>query len=52
MDVDKRITRKQYKLFGITIFETLERSEFNYSENVTPIVPIIELNLNDTNNRN
>ena len=50
MDVEKLIKRTEFKIFGKTLFEITTRLETNYSENVTPIIPIIELNLNDISN--
>lgn len=52
MDVQKIVIHKEYKLFGKVFFEIVERTESNYNEDVTPFMPIVELNLNDTNNHN
>ena len=52
MDVEKLIKHTQFKIFGKTLFEITTKLETNYNENVTPITPIVELNLNDMHNNN
>ena len=52
MDVEKLIKRTEFKLFGKTIFEIVTRLESNLHMGVTPIAPIIEISLDDTNNNN
>jgi hypothetical protein len=47
MDVVKKIKVVNFKLFGIPIFKIEERSDTNFRENVEPIYPIVEFNLND-----
>lgn len=52
MDVDKSIVQKDFILFGKKIFTIRTRTEINYQENVTPILPVLEINLNDRYNNN
>ncbi len=47
MDVEKKRQTIEYELFGKVIFRVTSCVESNYHENVEPIQPIIELNLND-----
>ena len=50
MDVEKLIKRTELKLFGKTFFEIVTRLESNFNGGVTPITPIIELDLDDISN--
>lgn len=52
MDVEKLINTTEFKIFNLTIFKIVRRQEVNYKEDVEPIVPVIEINFDDTHNHN
>lgn len=52
MDVEKKRQVIEYELFGKVIFKVVNSVESNYLDDVEPIYPTIELNLNDRNNQN
>lgn len=46
MDVDKGITTTEFKLFNWTVFKIIRRYERNYLEEVEPLLPVVEINVN------
>lgn len=52
MDVQKNIKVTEYFLFGKRIFKIVERRELNYREDVEPILPAVELILDERHNKN
>ena len=49
MDVEKSVQVTEFILFGKTIFKINRKTEVNFKENVTPIEPVIELDLTQNN---
>ena len=46
MDVDKGINVTEVKFFKWTIFKIIRKYERNYLEEVEPILPVVEVNMN------
>lgn len=46
MDVDKGISVTEFKLFKWTVFKITRRYERNYLEEVEPLLPVMEVNVN------
>lgn len=46
MDVDKGITTTEFKLFNWTAFKIIRRYERNYLEDVRPLTPVVEVDIN------
>lgn len=46
MDVDKGINVTEIKFFNWTIFKIVRRYERNYLEDIEPLVPVMEVNIN------
>lgn len=46
MDVDKGIVVTEFKLFKWTVFKITKRYERNYLEEVEPLLPVMEVNVN------
>ena len=52
MDVEKNVKVTEYFLFGKRIFKIVERRELNYREDVEPLIPAVELILDERHNTN
>lgn len=52
MDVEKKQQTTEYELFGKVFLRVISKTESQYRDDVEPIYPTIELNLNDENNFN
>ena len=46
MDVDKGINVTEFKLFKWTIFKITTKYERNYLEDVRPLLPVVEVDIN------
>lgn len=52
MDVEKKRQTIEYELFGKVILKITSKVESQYRDDIEPIYPVVEMNLNEKYNNN